>query len=258
MTSEALKKAVEKFIRERSWQFAQWWERYCSPVAQRIYKRLNDEGGQVSLPFLVSEFGLSNTNNAIDILQHVGIAATDENEDLVLGCRIQGEMFHRWYKAYGNLKNAPQHDLEIYNRLTDIDLDMANKYLSAWKIYESDIPNYSGALVEVRGVLELLIERFAPIEKVQSEPGFRFEPNRREPTFRQRMKYYIRRLYGPDQTQEIISDYNLLEITVDQLANLATKAHRSTSSMAHEIATRETAYRALKQWDSIFAQLLLV
>jgi hypothetical protein len=256
MAMESLEKAVKKFLRERAWQFAQWWERYCTPTAQRIYRRLYDEKGEVSLYSLVREFGLSETNGAIDILQHVGIATINENEEIVSGCRLQGEMFQRWYQAYGTLADSPQHDPEIYSRLSKISLETANKYLSAWKIYQSDMPNYSGALVEVRGVLEHLLDTFAPSEKVQSEPGFKFETDRRDATLRQRIRYYVRTLYSPERTKEIVSDYNLLEIAIEQIVSLTTMAHRSTSGMAHETATHDIAYRALKQWDSILAQLL--
>jgi hypothetical protein len=65
-----------------------------------------------------------------------------------------------------------------------------------------------------------------------------------------------RKLYDVEQTKEIVSDYNLLEITCEQLAQVATMASRTASVMAHEKASREQAYRALKQWDGILAQLL--
>lgn len=133
---------------------------------------------------------------------------------------------------------------------------MADKYLSAWKIYQSDVPNYSGVLVELRGVLEYLVDIYAPDDHVKSESGFKFEADRQEPTLRQRIRYLARQLYNSERTKEVVSDYNLFEITCEQLARLATMAHRSASSMAHDTATREMAYRALKQWDSILAQLL--
>ena len=253
IAEQLAQQAALKFIRERGWQFSEWWNRFCSPTAQRIYMRLPDDGGLLPLRTLTREFGLDKANDALEILQHVGLVISEEDD---FSFRYAGEMFRRWYRVYGTLSEAPQHDPELYARLSQIGPGLGDKYLSAWRIYQSDIPNYSGALVEMRGVLEYLVDRFAPSKVVQAETGFKFETDRQEPTLRQRIRYMMRQHYGADRTKEIVSDYNLLEIASDQLAGLTTMAHRTTSGMAHDTATREMAYRALKQWDSILVQLI--
>jgi len=250
---QSLGQAIAKFERERRWQFGEWWERYCTPTAQRIYSRLPDDGSTLPLRALTREFGLDEANDALEILQHVGLVVAEEDG---FAFRYSGEMFHRWYRIYGTLTEAPLHDPELYARLAKVSTELADKYLSAWKIYQSDVPNYSGVLVELRGTLEYLADRYAPADRVQSEPGFKLETDRKEPTLRQRIRYMARKLYDVEQTKEIVSDYNLLEITCEQLAQVATMASRTASVMAHEKASREQAYRALKQWDGILAQLL--
>jgi len=249
----ALEQTIARFMRGHGWQFGEWWGRYCTPLAQRVYVRLPDDGSTLSLRALTREFGLNEANDALEILQHIGLAAAEEDG---FAFRYSGEMFRHWYRVYGTLAEAPQHDPQLYERLAIIGPELANKYLSAWRIYQNDIPNYSGVLVELRGVLEYLVDRYAPNDHVQAMPGFKLETDRQEPTLRQRIRYLARQLYDAERTKEITSDYNLLEIACEQLTQLATMAHRSASGMVHEQATREMAYKALKQWDSILAQLV--
>jgi hypothetical protein len=254
MTS--LQQALLKFENSRRWQFNQWWSRYCSPTAQRVYSRLPDDNLTIALRMLTREFGLDEANNALEILQHVGLAAAEEDG---FAFRYSGEMFRRWYRKYGAIEEAPQHDPELAGRLAKVSTEASNKYLSAWRIYQSDMPNYSGVLVEVRGVLEYLLDVFAPNEKVLAEMGFTLEKDRQEPSLRQRIRFLARQMFNSDRVKEIVSDYNLLEITgeqIEQIARTTTQAHRSASGMAHDTATRDQAFRALKQWDSILAQLL--
>jgi hypothetical protein len=158
--------------------------------------------------------------------------------------------------VYGTLAESPIHDPELHARLAKIGNDLADKYLSAWKIYQADLPNYSGAIGEMRDVLTLLLDVIAPDEQVSAEPGFRLEPGAQRPNRRQRVRYAARRRYNKERTNEITSDYDLLETACDQIAQVAISAFGTASGLAHTTATRERAYRALKQWDSILAQLL--
>jgi hypothetical protein len=212
-----------------------------------------DDGSQLPLRQLTREFGLDEANDALEILQHVGLIVAEEDG---FAFRYSGEMFRRWYRVYGTLAESPMHDPELYARLAKVGSELADKYLSGWRIYQADLPNYSSAVGEMRDTLTLLLDRIAPDEQVSGEPGFRLEPNEQKPTRRQRVRYAARQLYNIERTKEIVSDYDLLETACDQLAQLVTGAYRAASGMTHTTATRERAYRALKQWDSILAQLL--
>ena len=249
---ESLRLAVKRFLDERSWQFESWWTRYCTPLAQLVYARLPDSGETIPKYMLVEEFG-SRVNDALEVLQHVGIIAS---EDDGFQLRFAGEMFRRWYRLNGSLLEDSKHDLEVHRRLQTVNPNLAGKYLSAWRIYEEHLPNYSGVLVELRGVLELLVDNRAPREQVIASSWFKPEPGNTEPTLRQRIRYMALRQYDNERSKELIHDYNLLETQCDQLAQLATKAARTASGMVHDFASREQAYRALKQWDGILIQLL--
>ena len=253
---QLVERASAKFMHERRWQFAEWWNRYCSLAAQRVYTRLYGAGGEMTLRDMVHEFGSEDANDAVEILQHVGLVEEIEESDQGLSYRCVGDMFRRWYARYGTLSGAPRHDLELYNRLVALDEDMGAKYLSAWRIYQQDIPNYSGAVGELRDTLTLLLDIIAPIKNVQSEPGFQHEPSQESPTRRQRVRYAARTHYSRDRVKEIASDYDLVETLSEQLSMVVTMSYRRSSGQTHTTATREQAYQALKQWESIFAQLI--
>lgn len=250
---QSLEQAMTKFASGRGWQFGEWWGRFCSPVAQRIYARLPDDGSTLDLLTLTHEFGLNEANDALEILQHVGLVAAEEEG---FAFRYSGEMFRRWYRQYGTLAESPMHDPELHTRLKNVGADLANKYLSAWKIYQAELPNYSGAVSELRDLLTLLLNRMAPDEQVRAEPDFQFESDQSRPTRRQRVRYAARRQQSAERTKEIVSDFDLLETSSDQLAQVVVSAYNSASNLTHRTATRERAYQVLKQWDSILAQLL--
>jgi hypothetical protein len=68
-----LDEAIKKFHRERRWQFSDWWEKYCSPNARGIYAYLSDKKEPVSRRELTRTYGSTATDEAIEILLHVGI-----------------------------------------------------------------------------------------------------------------------------------------------------------------------------------------
>lgn len=89
-----------------------------------------------------------------------------------------------------------------------------------------------------------------------AETGFKLEAGHNNPTRRQRVRYAVRRLYDPEHAKEIASDFDLLEILCERLAQAATGAYRRASDLAHNSTPRERAYRVLKQWEGLVAQLL--
>lgn len=242
-----------RFGRERRWQFNEWWDRYCTPTAQRIYARLPDDGSWLPLRQLTREFGIREANNAIEILQHIGLIAADEDE--LVFC-YSGEMFRRWYRRDGILAESAKHDLEIHSRLSKFDSQLADKYLTAWQIYQAHLANYSGAVGEIRDVLTLLLNKIAPHKEVMAQPGFKLAANTDKPTRRQRVRYAVRQRYSKGNAKEIVSNFDLLETACEQLASIVTKAYGGASGLTHTTATREQVYRALKQWDSILANLV--
>lgn len=95
LARQAVERAVNKFNQERSWQFGEWWRRYCTDMAQHVYHRLPDDGTTLPLRELTREFGSTEANEALEILQHVGLVA---GQDEGYAFRYAGEMFRRWYR----------------------------------------------------------------------------------------------------------------------------------------------------------------
>lgn len=188
------------------------------------------------------------------VLQHLGLVV-GEDDGFVL--RYNGEMFRRWYRLYGAIGESSQHDLEIYEKLKGINQTLADKYLSAWRTYnKQDLPNYSGVLAEMRGVLENLVDSFASKAVVQAQPGFKLDTGQSQATLRQQIEFMVRQKSGRESAKQTVLEFNLFDIEGNLLAQLTTKAHRTTSGMVHDTATREQAAKALRQWDSILFQLL--
>lgn len=252
-SNEVAKQAIEKFNNQHRLQFSDWWSRYCPPIAQRIYTRLPDDGTLFPRSKLVREFGSEETERGLEILQHVGLIAGEQNDTAF---RYTGEMFRRWYHTYGILADKNGHDLELHTLLVKLDQDLADKYISAWGIYQADLPNYSGAVGEMRDILTLLLHQLAPDDKVRAESDFQFEAGEKKPTRRQRVRYIAKQRYKQPKVNEITSDFGLFETECDQLAQVVTGAYRTGSGLTHTTASRELAYRALKQFDSILVQLL--
>jgi hypothetical protein len=249
-----LGQATKKFMSQRHWQFSEWWDRYCTPIAQRIYVRLPEDGSTLPLRSLIKEFG-NQTHDALDILQHIGIA---QAEDDGFAFRFSGEMFQHWYQLYGSIADAPVHDREIYDKLAGIAPEFADKYLSAWKIYQTDLQNYSGASGEIRDTFTQVLHKLAPDKLVMAQPNFALEKDQKTPTRRQRIRYIMQQRYSKAKrsnamAEEIDSDIDILET---QLTKVVTKAYGDASGMTHTTATREKVYPLLKRFDNILAQLV--
>ena len=250
---QLVERAVTEFSLQRGWQFGDWWGRYCSPTAQRIYARLPDDGSLLPLRDLTHEYGLDEANDGVEILQHVGLATAPDD---VLSYRYSGEMFRSWYRRYGSLTDAAMHDAELHRRLSEIGEDLSSKYISAWRSYQTKMPNYSGLVHEMRDILTHLLNRLAPDDQVGAEADFQPERGQSRPTRRQRVRYVAHEQQSAERTREIVSDYELLETECDLLSRVVSRAYASSSGLAHTTTTRVRAYRVLKQWESIFAQLI--
>lgn len=251
----SLEDLAKQFEETQGSQYSSWWNRYLSFDARRIYHRMPEDGSKIEKRLLTKEFGLQETNDALEILQHVG--AVFECDD-GFAYSYAGEMFRNWFRKNGIMEVETTHDPDIYSKLRSINESIADKYLSAWRIYANvDIPNYSGAVAEIRGVFEFIEREMVPSdESLMTFPGFKLEKGATRPTRRQKLRYMLKERYSPEKIVEVISDYELFELTCERIANSASLAYRSTSSLVHEVASRDTAYRTLKQWDAILAQIL--
>jgi len=96
---QTLAHAVVSFERECYGLFDMWWTDYCTQTAQQIYICMPDNGNTIPKRTVTKDFGLTAANNALDILQHMGLIAT-ENQGYAY--RYSGEMFRRWYRTAYN------------------------------------------------------------------------------------------------------------------------------------------------------------
>ncbi|MBP1467448.1 hypothetical protein EYB53_017170 [Candidatus Chloroploca sp. M-50] len=247
-----LNQAIQKFSINRSWHFEEWFNRYCTPTARRIYSMMPEDGTAIPLRDIVREFGVSEANAATEILQHVGIVVSEDDGMLF---RYSGEMFRNWFRKYGSVEDTIEHDHAVYLRLARVqsEHDLAEKYLTAWKTCQASLPNYSGAVSEIRDTFTLVLQALAPDEQVKGATDFKPEPGQTRPTRRQKVRYLARERYNKITAAEIENDTNLFEVL---LSELAVNAYNAASALTHTSATRESAFEILKRWDTILKRLL--
>ncbi len=251
---EAASQARDSFLANRSWQFSDWWYKHCSPLSQAVYRRLPDNFSWISLKDLVQEYGSREANDAVDLLLHVGIAQAD-NEGLAF--KRAGEMFAGWQKINGKPSPTASRDPEIYRRLAKLRTEFADKYSSAWSILGTDLPNYSGAVGEMRDTVTLVLHELAPDKDVMASESFELEKNEKAPTRRQRARYVAaKQLRSSEFGKALANDIEALEFQYALLEKSVTSAYGIASSLTHTTSTRDLAYRSLKQGESILAQLL--
>lgn len=252
-TVDAVRAVANGFISARGWQFGEWWNKYCSETAQRIYFRL-EASEWTPRRDLVREFGSRDANDAVDILRHVGLA---EESDDGLNVRRIGQMFERWQRDHGAIIGTGGFDPIVAARLRALDHDLAAKYLSAWGILTSNLMNYSGAVGEVRDVITLVLHQLAPDDSVIAEVGFKFEGSQKTPTRRQRARYIARQNdLSSEQGKTVGSEVELLESRCEQIALIVSGGYSVASALTHTTATRDLAHQALRLSDSILLQLL--
>ena len=232
--TRSIEEAAAKIIAERAWQFSEWWTRCCSPVAQRIYITLPQNFGTVPLRVFVKEFGQKVANDALgDTCSVLGIVSAEDDGFAFRRC---GQMFSAWHAKYGITVEAAVHDSHIHSALSRIHQDLAVKYASAWRIYQADLPNYSGAVSEIRDALTLLLQQLASDDEVMRNPGFSLERDQTRPTRRQRVRHVVKAKYRSEQVRTIIYDLDLLETECEQIAHLVTTAFSGTSALTHTVS----------------------
>ncbi len=247
-------KIANQFISSRGWQFGDWWNKNCSSSARRVYRRLGDINNATSLRDLVLEFGIGPANEGVEVLQHVGIGLMDEE---TLEAKKLGKMFATWHMRFGSSSDAETHDEKIASKLRELNPDLMAKYVSAWRILGSDMPNYSGAVSELRDTVTLVLHSVAPDDKVMAGPGFQLEKGQTRPTRKQRAKYAAKvNLLSSDFAKALISELELLESHCEQVAIFVSAGYSASSALTHTTATRDACHMALRQADSILAQIL--
>lgn len=244
--------SLASFEEGRAWQFSEWWSKYCDITSQLVYAGLPVNGDFKQISAFTAELGGYTASKAFEVLQHVGIAELDRKGKQI---RRLGAMFSRWQEENGNVTQGAAFDSGLADMLERVKTGLREKYVSAWAIYSQDMPNYSGAVSEMRDLITLTLHQAAPNEEVEAQIGFQFERDQNKPTRRQRVMY----LFGVEKREQgkaVASEDELLEAHSVRLAGVVSKAYANASALTHTTATRPLAYQALKQGESILAQLL--
>lgn len=244
--------SLKDFEDNRYWQFGEWWTKYCDAASQLVYAALPDIGEQKKVSEFAEELGGYAASKAFEILQHVGIAELNSEKNSI-GRR--GKMFSRWQKKHGGIAQTGSYDSELAILLASLDSKFREKYVSAWAIYGQDMPNYSGAVSEMRDLVTLTLHAVAPTEAVEAQPGFKFDAEQTKPTRRQRVMFLFGKEKG-EQGKAVAGDDELLEMYSVKLSGVLSKAYANASALTHTTASRPLAYQSLKQGESILAQLL--
>ncbi|MEQ1831040.1 MAG: hypothetical protein ABL921_34150, partial [Pirellula sp.] len=229
--------AISEFEENRSWQFGEWWNKYCDPDGQLVYQSLPEDHSYKNVSAYANELGGYRASKALEILQHVGIAELSNDRSQV---RRRCRMFTRWAKSHAGSASSGDFDTSLASLLERIDQTLREKYVSAWSIYRQNMPNYSGAVSEMRDLITLVLHHVAPNQKVQEQPGFALEPNQATPNRRQRVMYLFR-VSGKEQGKAIASEDELLDAHASQLTSVVQKSYANASALTHTTASRPLA-----------------
>lgn len=249
---DRVKSGLNDFEENRAWQFGEWWSKYCDTTSQLVYSALPANGDFKRIAIFSAELGGYAASKAFEVLQHVGVADLDSGKKDI---RRLGNMFSRWQEKHGNPSNGAAYDINLAGMLDKCKAGLREKYVSAWAIYGQEMPNYSGAVSEMRDLITLTLHTIAPDADVEGQTGFKFERDQEKPTRRQRVMF----LFGADRREQgkaVASEDELLETHSVRLASILSKAYANASALTHTTATRPLAYQALKQGESILVQLL--
>lgn len=243
---------ISDFESQRSWQFGEWWSKYCDVTSQIIYAALPLDHSFKNVATYVNEMGGYEASKALEILQHVGIAELSADRSQV---RRRCRMFTRWATKYAGNVTAGVFDSTLAALLEALNPSFREKYVSAWAIYGQSMPNYSGAVSEMRDLVTQVLHLVAPENSIEKEPGFKFERDQTKPTRRQRVMYLFG-ISGKEQGKAVASEDELLEAHALQVASILSKSYANASALTHTSASRPLAYTAVKQAESILAQLI--
>jgi hypothetical protein len=251
-TGISIQTCIFDFETNRAWQFGEWWSKYCDATSQLVYSSLPENHSYKAVAAFANELGGYEASKALEILQHVGIAELSaDNSQARRRCR----MFTRWAEKYAGNVASIVFDSGLATLLEKLDPTLREKYVSAWAIYNQVMPNYSGAVSEMRDLVTQVLHLVSPDTAVEEQANFAFEKGLTNPTRRQRVMYLFG-LGNKEQGKAVASEDELLEIHATQLASVLTKSYANASALTHTTASRPLAYTAIKQAESIVAQLV--
>lgn len=255
-----VKEARREFHDKQDTHFRYWWFEKLNDDERRCYAYLAESRKFVPKRDIIALLGDVCANNALRVLCHTGIARQGRKRECYT---VAGTMFKEWFQKHGIYSvGSGVFDKDIYEKLKRLSSDIADKYVSAWSIYTVELPNYSGAVSELRDVVTLVLHKLAPDDEVKFQPDYKpeFDNNKnplKNPTRKQRTRFIMKnRGKKTEHAKAIEAEIALLDALIDQLSRVVASGYSRASAQTHTVATREQAWRCLKQLDSILAQIL--
>lgn len=253
-----LNEARQHFYNSQTTQFYSWWFEKFSDEDRRTYSHLAEKSQATPKRDIIKLLGDVAANKSLAVLCHTGTAKKIEKGE---SYKVAGTMFKDWVRKHCDwAATASIFDQNIHDALKRLSPDIANKYISAWSIHATELPNYSGAVSELRDVVTLVLHHLAPDERVKLSTNYSPEKDSSgkpltKPTRKQRTDYIIRNKGGRD-VAPINADIDFLDTLISQLSRVVGEGYSHASARTHTVATRDQAWKCLKQLDSILAQLL--
>jgi hypothetical protein len=243
---EASENAINKFVKDRSWQFSEWWNKYCTATARTIYARLPENGHTIPKAMLTNEFGTPEANEALEILQHVGLI-TEEEEGFAF--RYSGKMYRRWFNKYGKSTSLPSSDKTLYSELLQItDQTQANNYLDAWKNLDKAGPEkYYDSLEKIKTVFDELVKAKA-VGILGGDLPYTDKPATRE------VITELSKLRNSENLGQIISDYELLNKLSQKYEKLNLDVRNGAGNT--NALLKSEMNELMKQWDNLIIHFI--
>jgi hypothetical protein len=253
-----LGEALDTFLATHSSLFSQLWFKKLDANDREVYSALADSRFKLSKKDIIAIVGDSAANKTLSVLCHSGIAKRNGRREQY---RAQGELFRTWCKTEASVSSGRSEcDKNIYEKLMALNKALAIKYAAAWSIHNSSLPNYSGAISEMRDTVTLTLHALAPDTQVTQMSGFEFQSDGKKgkltkPTRSQRVAYIEGQKKVLDR-KKLLNEIELFEALTEALKGFVRDAYEHASARTHLTADREAAWKCLKQMDSVLAQLL--
>lgn len=255
-----LREARRLFQTKQDAQFRNWWFEKFNDEDRRCYAFLAGSRKVMPKRNLIDLFGDMQANNSLSVLCHTGVANKSQKREHY---KVAGTMFKEWFQTHGiHSASLSAYDKDIYKKLQVLSPEIASRYVSAWAIQAAELPNYSGAVSEIREVITKVLHKLAPDDKVKAQPGYKPELDKyknplKKPTRKQRTRFIMKnRGKKTKKAKPIEAEMELLETFMEQLSKVVGIGYDHASARTHTSATCEQAWKCLKQLDSILAQLL--
>jgi hypothetical protein len=254
--SNSLGRAVQSLYSSNKHFFSGMWFSHFDSDDREVYLYLSDRK-KVPKREVIEFIGDSVANRVLASLSQAGVCRRLGRSERY---RVQGELFLRWFRTEASIVSGRSEcDRRIYDTIRSLDLKIASKYVAAWSIQTAKLPNYSGAVSEMRDTVTLVLHALAPDATVMSEVEYVPQSDGKggtltKPTRAQRVSFICRKKQVDEK--KLSNEIETLNAHIVSLSKLVSDSYQVASGKTHVVADEGASWRCLKQLDSVLAQLL--